>query len=56
MDDSDPWGVFPHINIADQINIIGDYFDTDYSKMKSSTKFEIKADFYKIQMDAWEST
>lgn len=53
MDDSDPWQVFPKLNIADHIWILGDYFDSDYSKIKSSTKFEIKADFYKIQMDAW---
>ena len=35
---------------------MGDYFDTNYDQIRATTKFEIKADFFKIQMEAWDRT
>jgi hypothetical protein len=48
IEDSDPWTVFPKFEIAENVRLMGDYFDMDYSKMRSSTKLEVKADYYKI--------
>ena len=54
IDDSDPFSVFPKLDISKSMHVMGDYNSNDYSQMKTSTKFEIKADFYQIQQEAYD--
>ena len=42
------FAAFPSLTIDDNIYVMGDYFSTDYSNLKTYTEIEIKIDYYKV--------
>lgn len=53
---NDLFSVFPSVNIKDSVYLMGDYFSTDYSTLKSYTELEIKIDFYEVIKEALKRT
>jgi hypothetical protein len=51
-EDADEYSIFPQLKIQDDIHLIGNYFSTDYSKLKSYTKLELKVDMLEVYLEA----
>ena len=41
------------MDITDNVHLMGDWQNQDYTKMKSYTKVEVKADYIQIQISAY---
>lgn len=50
------FAAFPSLTIDDNIYVMGDYFSTDYSNLKTYTELEIKIDYYKVIQEALKRT
>ena len=44
---------FPEMDITDNVHLMGDWQNQDYTKMKAYTKVEVKADYIQIQISAY---
>mmetsp|Transcript_29430 Transcript_29430/g.44553 ORF Transcript_29430/g.44553 Transcript_29430/m.44553 type:complete len:380 (+) Transcript_29430:274-1413(+) len=50
--DEDKFSIFPYIDISDYVNILGDYYSFNETKMKAWTKLEIKIDYLELEKTA----
>jgi hypothetical protein len=46
--EDDEYSVFPSLKIKDDVHILGNYFSTNYNKVKSYTKLELKVDMLEV--------
>jgi len=51
-DDGSKYSVFPYLEIKDFINVFGDFYSYNETKMKAFTKLEMKVDFYAVEKAA----
>jgi len=49
---NDEKNIYPKLDIASDIKMMGNYFDQDYTKMKAYTEFSMKIDWYKVMKTA----
>jgi hypothetical protein len=51
-EEDDEYSVFPSLKIKDDVHILGNYFSTNYDKVKSFTKLELKVDMLEVYLEA----
>lgn len=52
MSEEDDYSIFPKLNIKDGIHVLGNYFSTNYDKVKSFSKLELKVDMLEVYLEA----
>jgi len=55
-DGDDNFSIFPKIDIKSGISMMGNYFSTDYKMPKTWSEFEIKINWLKVHMKAYDKT
>lgn len=56
LEGEEMFSAFPSMKFEDNVYVMGDYFSTDYSELKSYTELEIKIDFFKVTLEALKRT
>jgi len=50
------FSAFPSMKLEENVYLMGDYYSTDYSNLKSYTHLEIKIDYFKVIKEALTRT
>lgn len=48
LEGEEMFSAFPSMIFNDNVYLMGDYYSSDYSELKSYTELEIKLDFFKV--------